>query len=110
MLTVNLRRRPDWKKLYELQGMIVALLLGFVPAVTIAVQTFGSAALFPAAGIYGGVLLFVQRQAIEWKCPRCGKAFLRARGEGFALPFRNHCGCCGLRRGAENVAEWDGRV
>jgi ribosomal protein S27AE len=98
MLTVNFRR-TSWKELYELQTITFALFVFFLPTVGLAVQLFGSSALIPAASLYGGVLLFVQRKAIDWKCPHCGKPFLRSHGNGFALPFRNHCGACGTRRG-----------
>lgn len=89
MLTLNLRRPPKWRSLYELESITVAMLCGFVPFVGTAMEMFGSSFLIPAASIYGGVLLFVQRRAIDWKCPRCGRAFLRRRNSGFALPFRS---------------------
>lgn len=107
MLIVHLRRPPAWKELYELQIVTMMLLLGFVPTVGTAIEWLGSSALLPVASLYGGVLLFVQRRAIDWKCPRCRRAFLRTKGNGFALPFRSHCGNCGLRRGALSIADYE---
>ena len=99
MLTLNIRRTADWKSLYELQAVVVVLFLAFIPVVGAAVEFWGSAVMIPVAALHGGTLLFVQRKTIDWKCPRCEKAFLRNKGDGFAIPFRRRCGNCGLKRG-----------
>ena len=96
---VPVSRLPDWKDLYFLQFATVILFLGFVPIGTLVMKKWGYITVFPFASIYGGVLLFVQDRAINWKCPRCSKPFLRKNGNGIALPYRSHCGSCGLRNG-----------
>lgn len=100
MLTIYTNRPPAWKTLYGLEAANILLFAGFLPAVAAIVRVYGSSALLPAASVYAGIVLFVQRRAIDWKCPRCGKAFLRAPGNGFAVPFRTACGSCGLKRGS----------
>ena len=103
MLTLQPRRSPAWKQLYNLEGITLALFIGFLPAMKLGTDTLGGSALLPLASIYSGLLLFLQRKAIDWRCPRCGKAFLRRKGNGRGLPFRTHCGTCHLRRGSERL-------
>lgn len=110
MFTLNMRRPPAWRELYELQTITALLFLGFVPIVGYVVNDLGSVALVPAASVYGGTLLFAQRRTIDWKCPRCGNAFLRRKHNGIALLFRTRCGNCQLLRGAsfcETYSAWE---
>lgn len=105
MYTLRIIRPDDpWKKLHQLQWTTVILFVGFVPVGSILISRWGYNVLFPFAAIYGGVLLFFQDRAINWKCPRCRKPFLRKHGNGNALPWRRKCGNCGLKHGALNWA------
>jgi hypothetical protein len=94
--------RPDdpWRQLHRCQWIVLGLFVGFVPVGSILIAGWGYTALFPFAAIYGGVLLFCQDRAINWKCPRCHKPFLRKHGNGYAMPWRKHCGNCGLKHGS----------
>lgn len=100
MKTAMQPRSNGWGVLYDLEIATVMLLVAFLPAVGVVVAVFGAHALLPGASVCGGIVLFVQRQAMDWKCPHCGEPFLRRRGKGFALLFRACCGSCGIRRGA----------
>jgi len=94
------RPLSPWKQLHRLQIIPILLFLGFVPVENLVIKEWGQNTLFPFAAIFGGVFLFFQHKAINWKCPRYTQPFLRRNGKGFALPFRRSCGSCGLRHGA----------
>jgi len=97
-----IRPSSPWRELHRLQGITAMLLLMFAPIGWMATHTWGEAVLFPFAAVVGGLLLFFEDRAINWKCPRCAQPFLRNKGKGFALPFRRACGNCGLRNGASD--------
>lgn len=99
MIVVQPNRGHNWRGLAELQLAFVLLMLGFLPVGGFVVNAYGMASAVPFAAIYGGAVLFVQRRMVDWKCPGCGKAFLRHKGSGPALLHRSRCGNCGLRRG-----------
>ena len=98
--------RPDkpWTKLRQLQWIMLGLFVGFIPVGHCLIMMWGSNVLFPFAAIYGGVFLFCQDRAINWKCPKCKKPFLRRRGNGTAMLWRRCCGNCSLKLGSLN---WD---
>jgi len=94
------RPSSPWKQLHQFQLTTILFFLVFVPIGKLVIAEWGYNALLPFAAIFGGALLFLQDRAINWRCPRCSKPFLRKNGKDFALPFRRFCGSCGLRHGA----------
>ena len=97
-----IRPYNPWRRLHRFQLLTIGLFVGFVPVGSGLIALWGYNTLFPFCAVYGGVLLFFQDRAINWKCPRCQKPFLRKSGNGNAAPWRKHCGTCGLKHGSVN--------
>jgi len=102
-MLVLIRPAQPWKKLYQLQLITLVLFAGFVPMGIGLISLRGENAFYVLAPIYAGLFLFAEDRMINWPCPRCGKAFLRRNGVGFAAPFRFHCGTCRCRRGSLTI-------
>jgi len=98
MIIVNPNQPDKWKPLLRLQLTFAFLFIAFLPIGTLVLKEFGGSALIPFAAIYGGIILFVQHCMINWKCPCCGKPYLRKNGTGFASLYRSRCGACGKSR------------
>lgn len=101
MIITNAAQRYAWRPLRQLQSIFVVLLLGFMPLGYLVTSGSGTD-VFIFAALYGGLVLFVEHQIVNWKCPHCKQPFLRRKGTGFALPFRMRCGNCGITFGGKH--------